>query len=193
MISLELSMVQHNRAESARLTAAMEEFLSRGGQITEKAGPIPVPHPYGRKPAANTRKPPAPRKTETRQSIRVVPDIEEARAKKRADDRNRVAEVREMAKTMRQRDVAAATGITRKRLHSMALAYGFEFQVIHDGADNLVFVRYTPEQEAKMVERITALMSIGVSQRQTFMHLGISSTLLRRLIRDYAIPVQSKG
>jgi hypothetical protein len=193
MISLELSMVHHNRAESARLAAAMEEFLSRGGQITEKAGPIPVPRPYGYSSAVVTRQPPAPRKTETRKALRVVPDIEEARAKKRADERNRVAQVREMAKTMRQRDVAAATGIPRKRLHSMALAYGFEFQVIHDKADNLVFVRYTPEQEAKMVERITALLANGVSQRQTFMHLGISSTLLRRLIRDYAIPVPAKG
>jgi hypothetical protein len=37
MISLELSSIQHNRVESARLTQAMAEYESRGGGITHGA------------------------------------------------------------------------------------------------------------------------------------------------------------
>ncbi|MBX8528512.1 hypothetical protein K5D32_02495 [Pseudomonas cichorii] len=35
MISLELSSIQHNRVESARLAQAMAEYESRGGNITQ--------------------------------------------------------------------------------------------------------------------------------------------------------------
>jgi len=37
MISLELSSIQHNRVESARLAQAMAEYESRGGGITQGA------------------------------------------------------------------------------------------------------------------------------------------------------------
>lgn len=37
MISLELSSIQHNRVESARLAQAMAEYERRGGNITQGA------------------------------------------------------------------------------------------------------------------------------------------------------------
>lgn len=37
MISLELSSIQHNRVESARLAQAMAEYEGRGGNITQGA------------------------------------------------------------------------------------------------------------------------------------------------------------
>src|SRR5438094_7323174 len=115
MISLELSMVQHNKAESARLAAAMEEFLSTGGQVSHVAGPIPAPRPYSYRTApapieSAGRKPLPPRrsKKETMQRLRIVPDIEEAQARAQAPKAppENLDRVRKLAKTMSQQDVA---------------------------------------------------------------------------------------
>lgn len=197
MISLELSMVQHNQAESARLAAAMDEFISRGGQVSQVAGPIPAPRPYGYRAApapvdSPDRKPlPARRsKKETMQSLRIAPDIEEAQAKVVTQKRPPadLDRVRELAKTMSQRDVAGLTGISRKQLYSMARAYGFEFQAAaNGGVANLVHNQSDPVEDAKNVERIKAMRDIGVSRSQAARHMGISTCYLRRLIRDYAI------
>lgn len=197
MISLELSMVQHNQAESARLAAAMDEFISRGGQVSQVAGPIPAPRPYGYRAApapvdSPDRKPLPPRrsKKETMQRLRIVPDIEEAQAKAPAPkappaDLDRV---RELAKTMSQRDVAELTGISRKQLYTMARAYGFEFQpAANGGVANLVHNQSDPVEDAKNVERIKAMRDIGVSQRQAAAHMGIGRTYLRKLLVDFSI------
>jgi hypothetical protein len=197
MISLELSMVQHNQAESARIAAAMEEFISRGGQVSQVAGPIPAPRPYGYRAAPTPvgspdRKPLPPRrsKKETMQRLRIAPDIEEAQAKteKPKAPPADLDRVRELAKTMSQRDVAGLTGISRKQLYSMARAYGFEFQpAANGGVANLVHNQSDPAEDAKNVERITALRDIGASRYQAARHMGISTCYLRRLIRDHDI------
>jgi transposase len=196
-VSLELSSIQHNQAESARLAAAMDEFLSRGGKVSEVAGPIPAPRPYGYRAApapvgSPDRKPLPPRrsKKETMQRLRIVPDIEEAKAKAQTPkappaDLDRV---RELAKTMSQREVAEHTGIHRKQLYSMARAYGFEFQKsAHGGAANLVHNQIDPIKDAKNAERIKAMRDIGVSQRQAAAHMGIGRTYFRKLLVDFRI------
>jgi len=196
MISLELSMIQHNQAESARLAAAMDEFISRGGQVSQVAGPIPAPRPYGYRAApapveSPNRKPLPPRrsKKETMQRLRIVPDIEEAQAKpvKTAPlvDHD---QIRDMAKTMTQGEVAKATGVSRKKLYTLAKAHGFEFQVsATNPAENLVHNTSNVIEDAKNAVRIKAFRDIGVSRNQAAKHMGISTCYLRRLIRDYAI------
>jgi predicted DNA-binding protein (UPF0251 family) len=197
MISLELSMVRHNQPKSAELAAAMDEYLRRGGQVSEVAGPIPAPRPYGYRTAPTPvespdRKPLPPRrsKKESMQHLRIVPDIEEAQAnpvklKTPPADLDRV---RDLAKTLSQGEVAELTGISRKQLYTMARAYGFEFQrAANGGAANLVHNQSDPVKDARNVERTKALRDIGVSQRKATQHMGISSRYFRRLVRDYKI------
>ncbi|SDJ40147.1 hypothetical protein [Pseudomonas abietaniphila] len=194
MISLELSMVRHNQPKSAELAAAMDEYLRRGGQVSEVAGPIPAPRPYGYRTApapisSPDRKPLPPRrsKKETMHRLRIVPDIEEAQAKpvKTKAPPADLDRVRELAKTLSQGEVAELTGISRKQLYTMARAYGFEFQpAANGGAANLVHNQSDPAEDAKNVERIEAMRDIGVSRSQAARHMGISTCYLRRLIRD---------
>lgn len=79
MISLELSMVQHNRAESARLADATEAFMRGGGHVTELESGIARPDTIAMK--YNTPRGEAAGKTESMQRLRIIPDIEEAKAK----------------------------------------------------------------------------------------------------------------
>jgi hypothetical protein len=197
MISLELSMVQKNQAESARLAAAMAEFISGGGQVSHVASPAPAPRPYGYRtapaPIASPDRKPLPprrRKKETMQRLRIVPDIEEAQAKAQAPKAPPadLVRVRELAKTMSQQDVAEITGIHRKQLYNMAHAHGFEFQpATSGGAANLAHNQKDPARDAKNVERIKAFRDIGANRAQTARRMGISTCYLRRLILDYAI------
>ena len=197
MISLELSLVQRNRAESTRLAVAMDEFISSGGQVSHVASPAPAPRPYGYRTApapiaSPDRKPLPPRrsKKDTMQRLRITPDIQEAQSKARATkappaDLDRV---RELAKTMSQGDVAEVTGIHRKQLYNMAHAYGFKFQPsASGGAANLPNNQKDPARDARNVERIKAFRDLGVNRAQAARRMGISTCYLRRLIVDYAI------
>lgn len=113
MISLELSMVHHNGAESARLADAMDAFMRNGGHVTELESGIARPDAIAMK--YNAPRGEAAAKTESMQRLRIVPDIEEAAAKKvvvRA--RSRLAPADELKlveriKTMRD------LGVTRKQ------------------------------------------------------------------------------
>ncbi|WP_282372257.1 hypothetical protein [Pseudomonas sp. PS02290] len=197
MISLELSMVQKNQAESARLAAAMDEFISTGGQVSHVATPPPAPRPYGHRTApapfaSPDRKPLPPRrsKKETMQRLRIAPDIEEAQAKAQTPKAPpaQLDRVRELAKTMSQGDVAEVTGIHRKQLYNMAHAYGFEFQpAAIGGAANLPKNQKDLARDAKNVERIKAFKEVGLNRAQTARRMDISTCYLRRLILDYAI------
>lgn len=193
MISLELSMVQKNQAESARLAAAMDEFIRTGGQVSHVATPPPAPRPYGYRTApapiaSPDRKPLAPRrsKKETMQRLRIAPDIEEAQAPKAPP--TALDRVRELAKTMSQGEVAEATGIHRKQLYNMAHGYGFEFQPsANGGAATLPNNQKDLARDARNVERIKAFKEVGVNRAQTARRMGISTCYLRRLILDYGI------
>jgi hypothetical protein len=197
MISLELSMVRHNQPKSAELAAAMDEFLRRGGQVSEVAGPIPAPRPYGYRTApapiaSPDRKPLPPRrsKKETMQRLRIVPDIEEARAKpvKPKTPPTDLDRVRDLAKTLSQGEVAELTGLSRKQLYTMAHAYGVEFQpAASGGAANLASNQKDLARDAKNVERIKAFRDLGVNLAQAARRMGISTCYLRRLILDYTI------
>ncbi|WP_110949190.1 hypothetical protein [Pseudomonas bohemica] len=196
MISLNLSTVQERQVESGRLAAAMADFLRRGGQVSELPGPRSAPRPYRYRTApapveSPDRKPvPARRsKKETVQRLRIVPDIEEAQAKTvKTAPLVDPDQIRDMAKIMTQGEVAKATGVSRKKLYTLAKAHGFEFQEsATNPAENLVHNTSNVIEDAKNVVRIKALRDIGVSRNQAAKHMGISTCYLRRLIRDYAI------
>lgn len=195
MISLNLSTVQERQVESDRLAAAMADFLRRGGQVSELPGPRPAPRPYGYRTApapveSPDRKPlPARRsKKETVQHLRIVPDIEQAQAKRQKAPPIDLDQVREMAKSMTQSEVVKATGVNRKRLYTLAKANDFEFQPpANNPVDNLIHNTSNVIEDAKNVVRIKALRDLGVTRNQTAKHMGISRCYLQRLIRDYAI------
>lgn len=200
MISLELSMVQRNSEESARLAVQMEEFLSRGGQISTAPSIAAKPRPYGSGPEIANRKAPVPvgSKKSTMQRLRITPDIEEAKARAREKLRSGydVEAIRVMANTMSQREVVTATGIHRKQLYLIAKENGFAFKESeHDGSSNLIAHRKDSAADARNVERIKAFRDIGVNRRQAAKRMGISTTLFYRLIREFDIdyPVTVRG
>lgn len=124
------------------------------------------------------------------QRLRIVPDIEEARAKpvKTKSPPADLDRVRELAKTLSQGEVAELTGISRKQLYTMAHAYGFEFQpAANGGAANLANNQKDLARDAKNVERIKAFRDLGVNRAQAARRMGISTCYLRRLILDHAI------
>ena len=79
MISLELSMVQHNRAESARLAEATEAFMSSGGSVLQLELGIVRPDAIAMKYNSSLFGPDG--KTSSMQCLRIIPDIQEAQAK----------------------------------------------------------------------------------------------------------------
>lgn len=79
MISLELSMVQHNRAESARLAEATEAFMSSGGSVLQLESGIVRPDVIAMKYNSSLFGPDG--KTSSMQRLRIIPDIQEAQAK----------------------------------------------------------------------------------------------------------------
>ncbi len=79
MISLELSMVQHNRAESASLAEATEVFLRNGGSVLQLESGIVRPDSIALN--YNSSRFDTDSKTSSMQRLRIIPDIQEAKAK----------------------------------------------------------------------------------------------------------------
>lgn len=196
MISLELSSIQQKTIESANLAKAVDRFLNGGGQIIEAPMRSIVHRSLSHKSAPDSkgdRKPVHRRRTKSEvmqglRAARIVPDIEEALSKKERENAKNKDLVMGLAPTMTQGEVAAKTGISRRRLYSMSQAYGFTFKAAtRDTTKNLVHDRICPERDAKNVERIKAMRDLGVSQRKAAEYMQISRALFYRLVRDYSI------
>jgi DNA invertase Pin-like site-specific DNA recombinase len=192
MISNDLSMIRHNSIESARLSSAMDEFLRRGGQIQQAQafGYVPKPVAYGSfapPGKAVERAKPAPRIAPKPVAMPVARDFEKSQAVSEAKA-VLVVKLRKMAETMTQLEAAAAVGIHRTQISRIGNAHGFVFRpAANNGRANLVMNKSDPVADAKNVERIKAMRDIGVSRRQAASRMGISTTLMRRLLSDYAI------
>lgn len=173
-VSLELSMVQRNQAESARLAAAMSDFLLRGGQISTTPPMQTAPKPYGRKMSATTKATPKARKRD--------------RAS-RAYSAELIDRIAEMAETMTCAQVSEVVNLTQNQLRCMGTRNSFTFAAagFNAGHSNLVLNQIDHEADAKNVERIKAFRDLGISQRQAQQRMGIGCTMFRRLIADYDI------
>ena len=160
-ISNELSAIKAHDPARNQLAAQIAQFLALGGQIT---GPESAPpKPYGRD--------------------YKVENFQGAAAKREAD--RQAERIRELARTLNAVEICEREGITRGKLRGIARRYGIEFTVgvKHAFAPNKV----TPESEALMVIQIKECMAKGLNRRQCHDAIGISSTLLLRLLNDYAI------
>jgi hypothetical protein len=178
MISMELSGVQRNKEQSQQYAAATEQFLARGGKIKVLEGyvrtAVPEAKPYGRLMA------PAPKGAESPKSKRKAWN-EGVRVSQMVKDR-----VQELAPSMTLAEAMKETGLSKHVLKRIADAGRFEFKQ-WDPATNLLEHRTDPVADAFNVVRIKDACRRGLTQKAAIRELGISNTLMKRLIKQFNI------
>ncbi|KTB99864.1 hypothetical protein [Pseudomonas syringae] len=188
MISPELSTIQRNKERSALLGAEVAEFLKRGGVIETKQGfPLtPEPKRYGRMSAPAA--PPAPHRR-TRQAIQDAMPIPPPPDERERLLKEQAAIAKELAMTMTITDVGRRTGMSRHMLRKFATEGRFDYKPF-DPSPSLKLVqaeRINPITDAMNVLRIKEARDRGLSRKAAKDLIGISSTLMERLIKDFAI------
>ncbi|MCF5708935.1 hypothetical protein GIV19_16765 [Pseudomonas syringae] len=185
-MTTELSAIQRNQVESARLAEAMAEFQKRGGVVEALPGfgasntealPAhkPVTKPYGRD---FPRQPPA---RQIPKSKRVVAAEERANAKSAM-----VRKVRELAATMTKAEIMRETGLSGYTLRKLGYDYGIEFRKF-DPTPFLKPNALDRSHDAANIERLVSARDRGLTRKQAMADLGISNSLMYRLIEDYGI------
>ncbi|MCW6054176.1 hypothetical protein [Pseudomonas fragariae (ex Marin et al. 2024)] len=185
MISPELSTIQRNKERSAILEAEVAAFLKRGGVIgTLKGFPVrPEPKPYGRMIAPSAPQPAPRRRTKEAMRAAAPRDAIQDRCHARAEQ---VEVVRKLAETMTITDVMRETSLSIYRLRKMARVHGFEFKAFSP-ASNLIPYQHDPVADALNVGRIKAARDRGISRKAAVKELGLSNTMINRLIREFNI------
>lgn len=194
MISMELSAVQHNTAKSAALNAAISDYLAQGGVICTLQGFAYQPKsaseakPYGRQALGDRPKPPR-KRNRTPKPVEHPTKLEllnRARAEK-------YALVRELAATMTITQIVNKVGLSNHRLRELAAEGGFEFQEFTPTTERKP--RIDPIADAANVLRIKELRDRGVARKQAAKAMGVSRSVVNRLVEDYAIdyPLQHPG
>lgn len=177
MISLELSTIQHNHSAQAMLDAAKADFLAHGGRIhvvdrTASTDRSTLKYGYAGPESGLMGR------------VKALTD-------KESDE---VERIRGMATTMTMRDVIQATGMGRSKLRIMASNYGFKFQSgTAQRAEAIHSFQVDPVKDARNVERLKAFFAAGLSRPQAARHMGVSMTLVRRLIAQYQIDYPVKN
>lgn len=106
---------------------------------------------------------------------------------KRAAEARRIAEIREMSKTMTQAEVMEATGLSRKQLFKLSEKYGITFQSAkareHEECRRRRealsgFVRYCAEEQ-------------GMNRTDTAEALGVSRALISTIQKEFDIKFQA--
>jgi hypothetical protein len=161
MIDNQILISTHRQA---RLEEAQETFFQSGGKVEEVAGFEFKPKPPRKHPEPGLKKPRG-----------IQNGVRQSKYSERA------AAVQEMAKTMTCREVSAATGMAQTTLWTMAQREEFKFLPDTMGKPN------ARSDDAKLIERITALRDVGLTRHQVEKQMGIGSGTLRRIIDDYDI------
>jgi len=161
MIDNQILISTHRQA---RLEAAQAAFFQSGGKVEEVAGFEFRPKPPRKHPEPGEKKP---RGTNGG-----------ARQSKYSE---RAAIIQEMAKTMTCREVSVAVGLAQTTLWSISQREEFKFVPDAMGKPN------ARSDDAKLIERITALRDVGLTLHQVEKQMGIGSGTLRRIIDDYDI------
>ncbi len=94
--------------------------------------------------------------------------------------------VRKLAETMTITDVMRETGLSIYRLRKMARVHGFEYTAFVP-ASNLIPYQTDPVADALNVLQIKAARDRGISRKAAVVELGLSNTMINRLIREYNI------
>lgn len=165
MISLELSMVQHNRFESARLAVAMEEFLSRGGQVTELGVTTFNPAPFN-----NEVLPPS---SKVSKAVKIAKS-EKALAYER--------EIAERLKGYTTRGIAVAAKemhLSTRRLNFIAEAYGVTLAATHSDSAR----RRAQAENKRLAPIIQEMFKAGRTQMEVVRELGLNRDRLRKMAK----------
>lgn len=175
----------HVRGEASRqLDAQTAAFLAAGGTIQHLPAPTFAPKPlqevrYCLTPPVHVRR----RKPEP-EPIRPAAGLPPPPRREKAADREkdaraaRDAHLKELAKTMTSAQASEATGVPLRTVAYIAKRDGFQFQT-NFGIDEA--------EDAKLIGRIPRLKNIGLTRRQCARTLGISQTMLRRLLAKSGI------
>lgn len=151
-------------SRQSQLEAAKSAFFQRGGQVQQVEGFIFKPPPMRNHPEPGQKKPRGIQNGARQEKLKV-----------------RVALISEMAQSMTCREVFEATGIPQTTLWTMSQREGFKFQPDTQAKPN------SRHDDAKLIERITALRDVGLTRHQVEKQMGIGSGTLRRIIDDYDI------
>ncbi|RMT88979.1 hypothetical protein ALP41_03695 [Pseudomonas savastanoi pv. nerii] len=179
-------MIQRNKERSAVLEAEVAEFLKSGGVIATLQGFAYKPRPYGRMMPPAT---PAPRRR-TKEAMRAAaPPPPEPNLPRGHVSDEVVAQIRHMAQTTTITDVSRNTGVSHHMLRKIAAEHRFEYKRF-DPSPGLACVkaeRIDPVADALNVLRIKEARDRGLSRYAAKNLIGISSTLMERLIADFNI------
>jgi uncharacterized protein YecE (DUF72 family) len=163
MISNHLNEVERRRHDATDLSAQIAQFLASGGKIVEPA-PAPIKH----KTTSERRQPPI----FQRPALKV-------------ETSEQVARIREMAKTLSRVEICKKEGLSLGTLRGIASRYAIKFEVRHKVGTS--HNRVSAELEELLVTQIKECIAKGASRQQCCDSVGISSSLLYRLIDDYEI------
>ena len=171
MISNHTSLINGLQPRADLIAAQVAAFLSSGGTIHQAPASVYVDRPIVR---------PAPRDEAVDAKYQSARQVS-------AEKQLFVDRVREMAKTMTQRDIAEATGTSRKILFAMGQKYGFEFRFGRESQPRPAGSYINRDQDAARVERIKAFKEVGLTRSQAIRKLEINHKLFNRLLTEYAI------
>lgn len=179
MISHELSLIQHNSTASAELKSLTDAFIAQGGSVVALNAPPLAPKPpvkeYGRQIPKLESRPVSKPKQKLKPGaarINVGPAM--------------IERLKALAPHMSKIDAVAETGLSRHLLDRTAMENGIEFRP-HDRKKNLKPPTIDPIVDALNVVRLKAARDQGLARKQAAVELGISGTVVARLIRDYQI------
>lgn len=164
MISTELSMIKMKDPDRAAIAANITAFLSSGGVIIEAA------------PSASS----PPKSISER---RQAPNFKRPAVK--AESSEQAVRIRTLAETLNRDEICEKEGISLGRLRAVGRRYNIEFQAGPKKA--YAPNKLTPESEALLVIQVKGCMAKKINRSQCAKALSISTTLLLRLIEDYAI------
>ncbi|MDQ0124658.1 hypothetical protein J2W17_003612 [Pseudomonas lini] len=163
-VSTELSMIQMLDPLRHELAMLQDVFILKGGAIQElpSCGIAHRPPNYNRS---------------------MTPNFQGEAAK--VDSGELVVRIRAMAKTLNRSEICEKEGISLGVLRGIGRRYSIEFKV----GPKKAFApnKATAASEALLVIRVKDCVAKGINRSQCAKTLSISSTLLLRLIKDYAI------
>lgn len=169
MIGVPMADPRHKIA--ADLNRQIDSFFAAGGTIFQAPPPTYSPRPL----------------------VEVAPRDEAAErqyqsARQVARDKQVFADkVREMAKSMTQKDIVDALGVSRKVLFALGQKHGFVFKFGRTSAPKTTGPKTDRSQDMVRVERIMAFKEIGLTRAQAARQLEVNDKLFIRLITEYDV------
>jgi hypothetical protein len=163
MISNHLNDVEQRRHDANELSEQIARFLAAGGRID-----VPKPAPIKFTSTSDRKHPPT-----------------FQRPKVRDETTQRVARIREMAKTLTRNEICEREGIALATLKAIACKHAIKFQVRQKigTAPN----KAPPDVEARLVAEIKKCIAGGMNRSQCCKSLAISYNMLDRILRDNEI------